>query len=430
MTRNRAIYQSHDMPTRAGTSSKIALSALLAVASFSAGVSAQQTKEGLAVSFQDYPKFVEAFANVQASSGPDAHAQAAPRIVFEDKSPVYQKTSFVLEDSGAVSEGLDIINTDPANDPSTVSGWYSEYRGVSEETCKSDWQVLDEREDSLLFERITRGCPSLGSEHGLYKVLYGEQNNYVLIATRTPAMSQETRSHWLTLLGSARIELRGSPASVDIGIDWSAGESTPGFELAATEIHRKQGQEEGPDVVYGFSVSGPRKALKQKTFSFFLKELGREPAFFGRNLTVNRSGELMKSNNEPAEIGLGRFADGEPVMMAIISGDDSIKLVTRVVPFPIQADTGPCRITGELVVLTENGPGYAFVGQGFAPGDEVSTIARFGDWVAEGMVEVESNGVYGEMFFPDPGDLVDGVGSYTVVSGQCTVTLTFETPVL
>jgi hypothetical protein len=97
------------------------------------------------------------------------------------------------------------MSTQRKNEPKNVKGWYDRFQAQGEKTCSSDWEILKESKKALMFERRVSNCDSFGTQHALYKVLYGKREVFVLIATRKAQMDAGTRDGWIELLKSAKI---------------------------------------------------------------------------------------------------------------------------------------------------------------------------------------------------------------------------------
>lgn len=137
------------------------------------------------------------------------HGAEADRIVYtEDRSPSYVLTRFVIEGESADDwiEAFEVLDTLRRNAPKTVNGWYEQFRQKGEQHCPgSEWNVIAQDSDSLTFERRTSDCGPFAEQHALYRVIYGNDEVFTLIATRKGSMDDETRSSWLAVLASATI---------------------------------------------------------------------------------------------------------------------------------------------------------------------------------------------------------------------------------
>jgi hypothetical protein len=133
--------------------------------------------------------------------------ESGPLIYEEDKAPLYVLQRFIVEgvSTDEWTEALEIMSTQRKNEPENVRGWYDRFQAQGEKTCPGDWEILKESKKELTFERSVNNCDPLGTQHALYKVLYGKREVFVLIATRKAQMDAGTRDGWIDLLKSAEI---------------------------------------------------------------------------------------------------------------------------------------------------------------------------------------------------------------------------------
>ena len=144
-----------------------------------------------------YDKFEEAMAA----------RESGPIVYTEDKAPLYVLTRFVIEGESADDwiEALEILNTNRKQEPKDVGMWYERFKAQGEETCPSEWRMLEQSKKALLFERLSHDCDPFEAQHAIYNVLYGKRDVFVFIATRKGEMATETRDGLLKLLRSVKI---------------------------------------------------------------------------------------------------------------------------------------------------------------------------------------------------------------------------------
>ena len=133
--------------------------------------------------------------------------ESGPLVYVEDEAPLYVLQRFIVEGASTDEwvEALEIMSTQRKNEPKNVRDWYDRFQAQGEKTCPSDWEILKESKKELTFERRVSSCDPHGTQHALYKVLYGKREVFVLIATRKAQMDAETRDGWIKLLKSAKI---------------------------------------------------------------------------------------------------------------------------------------------------------------------------------------------------------------------------------
>ncbi len=134
-------------------------------------------------------------------------AAEEPIVYVEDREPLYVLQRFVVQGTSGVewTEALEVLNTWRDDHPRKVAGWYARFKKQSDATCPGQWTVIAEDKTSLTFERITGACAEHEAQHAVYRVLYGEEQVFTLVATRKGGMDEVTRANWLTLLATAKI---------------------------------------------------------------------------------------------------------------------------------------------------------------------------------------------------------------------------------
>jgi len=136
-------------------------------------------------------------------------AAMSERLIYqEDKSPEYVLSRIIVDGTSIEewNEAFEIIRTQRKNESRNVDGWYASFQAQAETTCPSDWEILEQLEGALTFERHASDCASLDVQHAIYKVLYGKHEVFVLIGKCRTQMDAATRTSWIKLLGSAEIK--------------------------------------------------------------------------------------------------------------------------------------------------------------------------------------------------------------------------------
>src|SRR5574337_1211097 len=118
---------------------------------------------------------------------------------------------------------------------------------------------------------------------------------------------------------------------------------------------------------------------------------------------------------------------GEPANFALVSTDidQTVKAFAHFVPFPLRAkgDSG-CSLSMEL--LSPKGRLLGFIGEGFKPDEEVTTVSRSGGEIQEGKQKATADGKFAA--FIDPGVIgsAGGVASFQASGEACEVILNYE----
>lgn len=130
-----------------------------------------------------------------------------PIIYTEDRAPAYVLTRFVVEGTSETEwqEALEVLNTLRKNQPKKLAGWYEQFKAQGDANCPGAWEMLEQSEKRIIFERRTEECPPFPAQQALYGVLYGKKNAFTLIATRKGGMDEATREAWLEVLQSSAV---------------------------------------------------------------------------------------------------------------------------------------------------------------------------------------------------------------------------------
>jgi hypothetical protein len=102
------------------------------------------------------------------------------------------------------------------------------------------------------------------------------------------------------------------------------------------------------------------------------------------------SGRSFKNLVEPLFLSADDYSKGQPFDVALVSTDETIKAYAKVIPFPIEAEEGRCRLWVELA--SPKADGFLIQGEGFEPDEEVTTTSRSNGEVLEGTHKVPPDG--------------------------------------
>ena len=208
---------------------------------------------------------------------------------------------------------------------------------------------------------------------------------------------------------------------------WRAAEATPGMELKIRETARNdkipafRGKK---SITAAFSASG---FPKDKRFELWGSWLDQRAAKF-LNIVVDQDGILRMINPKNGVIGpelsainlvLGSFAKGEPATFALVSIDREAKAFARIVPFPLEARDGACRLWLEL--MSPQGTAFLVQGEGFEPGEEVKSLSRSDGERLTGRETISPEGTYGPVVVFPAAVSRKHKASYSVSGGTCSV---------
>ncbi len=137
--------------------------------------------------------------------------QDESRVLHEEHADVHlQLTRFVIEGRSPTDwdTALEIIQTMRYEEPRTPAAWLDRFRQQSDPQCPSEWQVLAEAADSVMFERRSPDCAPHVAQQALYRTIYGPVGVWMLICTQKGAFDAPTRQECQALLESAKVERR------------------------------------------------------------------------------------------------------------------------------------------------------------------------------------------------------------------------------
>jgi len=207
--------------------------------------------------------------------------------------------------------------------------------------------------------------------------------------------------------------------------EWDPRANPPGVVLALVEQDRKVASGI-TDVLYAIRASG---FPKDKTYAlWFWDSFTPKPYLAESNFKVDESGQLVSGRGmvlQKLSFHLSRFARGEPVRMAVISTDQTIKAYARAYPLPIEATDNRCHLWVELLAPT--GKSFLIQGEGFEPGEEVTTLSTSGSEVIRKTQTVLADGTL------DPATALpavvgkdSGVAAFSVSAKSCAPTVQYE----
>lgn len=216
--------------------------------------------------------------------------------------------------------------------------------------------------------------------------------------------------------------------------DWGPKYATPGVHLSVHEVERGAGPKGGTIVGYTFKASG---FPKNKSYELWGQWTDGLTTKFSEKLYVDDSGKMVGGRlpGEPSSEGIALerftinlygFAKGEAMDYALISTDETVKAFTRVIPFPIEAKEGSCRLSVELV--ENRGDLFGIWVEGFEPDEEITTVSKFGDQVIdEGKLKVPSEeGKFLIFLLPSVIGGRSGPASFTASGKSCNLTVNYE----
>jgi hypothetical protein len=152
------------------------------------------------------------------------------------------------------------------------------------------------------------------------------------------------------------------------GVVIDARRATPGVQLTLVEKASP-----GPRTTYGLVAAGvPRGVL----FGVWTKDFGQSFQQVAAGFRLNEGGVLETVDDagrprrlEDLVLDPGSYPPGAVWEVALVSADQALMAFAKVVPRPIAAQQGACRLLLELV--SRRGDRFLAAAQGFTPGESV-----------------------------------------------------------
>lgn len=114
---------------------------------------------------------------------------------------------------------------------------------------------------------------------------------------------------------------------------------------------------------------------------------------------------------------------GEPIQLALISDDNQLRAFTQVVPFPMDANAGPCRLS-----MLETGPYYFGVlirVTGFQPNEDLSIEQRSENESMQSKAKADAQGAYNAGVLPFVKGKRSGKARFLVAARSCNIGIEF-----
>jgi len=152
-----------------------------------------------------------------------------------------------------------------------------------------------------------------------------------------------------------------------------------------------------------------------KTYTLFIRNCdGSETPVF--NYTANKKGHLIidldSELKQGAPFAVTPLRKGEKVSYCMYSPDRSEKIITSIIPFPIEASKEFATVSLEL--FDPKGEEFACFGKGFTPGERVQVICTSGDQIHQEAVIIDQNGNFNYLLRPSIKGQETGTAKVTV----------------
>lgn len=203
----------------------------------------------------------------------------------------------------------------------------------------------------------------------------------------------------------------------------------PGVQLTLKEESRTS-TGKGTKVIYNVDTVGFPAG---KSYSIWMMESGDYktfPVFSG--YTVDASGHLVCATDpghkaycfNEVKVDTHDYHKAEPINIAVISTDGTIRAYVKTYPFPVQAQDGDCTLT--VTMANKKATLYNIVATGFVPGEQVTVTTT------AGKTETKTKTINDKGNFAYIIDYDHGMGSnsgsetFTAAAKSCHPTVTYD----
>lgn len=206
-----------------------------------------------------------------------------------------------------------------------------------------------------------------------------------------------------------------------------ARRASPGLHLELIELTRTI----VPSVPkYRLETAGLPTAV---VFGVWAKDFGHSFHELASGFQVDDSGNLVSrepAGGEPSRrldqmaFDPGPYPRGAVWEVAIVSADRALKAFAKVIPYPIVASDGTCKVSLELV--SHRGERFLASGSGFAPGEDVLTESRYFGRVIQKRRRISTEGLLPLDVISHGATGTDRSARYAVKGRSCDVAVEYE----
>jgi hypothetical protein len=118
-----------------------------------------------------------------------------------------------------------------------------------------------------------------------------------------------------------------------------------------------------------------------------------------------------------------RHKRNKPKRFALISNDGQYRVFGKVIPFPIENASGPCRISVEM--LAANYSSVLVVGSGFHPKEELQIDTQSENEAGQIKAAATDTGTYQTLLFPQVKGKQSGKTRFNISAKSCRVDVEF-----
>jgi hypothetical protein len=180
-------------------------------------------------------------------------------------------------------------------------------------------------------------------------------------------------------------------------------ESNVRYRLQATGLPR--------GVIFGVFTKDFSHSFHEVASGFQLDEAGKVVSIDSK---VNRRQRLDEVVLDP-----GPYPKGAAWEVALVSADRAIRAFAKAFPHPINARDRTCILSLELV--SQRGDHFIASGNGFMPGEEVTTESRYSGRVIQNHLRISTDGLLPPNSISHGAAGADRSARYAVTGGSCEV---------
>lgn len=204
---------------------------------------------------------------------------------------------------------------------------------------------------------------------------------------------------------------------------WQPEHSSAGTRVTFDEITRARLASDSLTTVgYRVGVTGVPSGT---TLCLFTRRLGQASQLAMSALRVNDAGALVSPNGQEVRFTLSGFVKGEPLDIALVAPDGSLKIFSTLIPFPIQA-TGMnnCRLA--TVLRSSDGTLFEISGAGFEPNEKLDGFSQSESEQLSSKLQAGADGTWRVIMLPAVIGKSGGTASFETFGQKCTLKVTYD----
>lgn len=221
--------------------------------------------------------------------------------------------------------------------------------------------------------------------------------------------------------------------------EWTPASASPGLIMRFKELERSR---TGPSLTVRYSIE-TSGFPKGKAFSLWMESLANPRRVVIEGFGADKNGRIVcrqdsrrpsaprrgtpmrcDSNLDGYVWDVSTLLRGEWQKYALVSDGDDFSAYAELVPFPIEAHDGPCRL--RAVLLTRDVLHLRIDGEGFPAEDKLVAVSQSESENLRSSVTTSKQGSFIMLLSPGVLGLRGGTAAFTVEGGSCRPTLTFQ----